>query len=164
MRRVAHRVRPRESGCPIHKEQMTSPRRLGASAVHTRRPQLPGRSLRQRVDLANDDDDLKRTLVLPATAPGAAADGPGRPHTDLEARLERLFTRGRDLAGTIIRPEVDILEMASSRPPKRTDGNILTMVPDWHNRPVIMQLALGALAVCNLRPSGCTLFEEVNIL
>ena len=32
--------------------------------------------------------------------------GPGRPHTDLEARLERLFTRGRDL----IRPEFDNLE------------------------------------------------------
>ena len=38
------------------------------------------------------------------------------------------------------------------------------MVPDWHNRPVIMQLALGALAVYNLRPSDYTPVEEVNIL
>ena len=38
------------------------------------------------------------------------------------------------------------------------------MVPDWHNRPVIMQLALGGLAVYNLRPSDCTPVEEVNIL
>ena len=38
------------------------------------------------------------------------------------------------------------------------------MVPDWHNRPVIVQLALGVLAVYNLRPSDYTPVEEVNIL
>ena len=43
--------------------------------------------------------------MLPACALGAAADWPGRPRTDLEARLERLFTRGRKLAGTLIRLE-----------------------------------------------------------
>ena len=42
--------------------------------------------------------------------------------------------------------------------------HILTMVPDWHNRLVITQLALGALAVYNLRPSDYTPVEEVNIL
>ena len=83
----------------------------------------PPRSVRQRVDLANDDD-LEPTLVLPATAPGAAADGPGRPHTDLEALLERLFTRGRELVGTIVRPEVDILEMC------------IVAATEAHNRPV----------------------------
>ena len=79
--------------------------------------------------------------MLPATAPGAAADGPGRPHSGLEAHLVRLFTRGRELAGTLIRQEVDIL-----------------------TGPAIMQLALGAFAVYNLRPSDCTPVEEVNIL
>ena len=37
------------------------------------------------------------------------------PRTDLEARLERLFTRGRELAGRLIRPEVDILTGLLSR-------------------------------------------------
>ena len=46
-----------------------------------------------RVDLANDD------------ARGVL------PRTDLEAHLERLLTRGRELAGTLIRPEVDTLGM-----------------------------------------------------
>ena len=61
------------------------------------------------------------------------ADQPGRPHTDFEARSE-----------------------AHRR-------HILTIVPDWYNRPATMQLALGALAVYNLRPD-CTPVEEVNIL
>ena len=38
------------------------------------------------------------------------------------------------------------------------------MVPDWHNRPVVMELALGALAVYTLSPSDYTPVEEVNIL
>ena len=37
------------------------------------------------------------------------------------------------------------------------------MVPDWYNRPSTMQLALGALAVYNLRPDY-TPVEEVNII
>ena len=40
----------------------------------------------------------------------------------------------------------------------------LAMVPNCHNRPVITQLALGALAMYNLRPSDHTPVEEVNIL
>ena len=123
----------------------------------------PLRSVRQRVHIANDDD-LEPMLVLPATAPGAAADGPGRPYTDLEARLERLLLRGRELAGTLIRPEVDIQEMGIVAATEVHRRHILTMVPDWHNRPVILQLALGALAVYNLRPSDHTPVEEVNIL
>ena len=102
------------------------------------------RSVRQRVDFANDDD-LKPALVLPATAPGAAADGPGRPHTDLGARLERLLTRGRELAGTLTRTEVDILEMGIVAATEAHRRHILTMVPDWHNRPVIMQLDIRSL-------------------
>ena len=84
----------------------------------------PPRSVRQRVDLAKDDD-LEPALVLPATALGASADGP--------------------LAGTLIRPEVDILGIVAATEAHRR--HILTMVPDWHNRPVIMQLALGARCV-----------------
>ena len=38
------------------------------------------------------------------------------------------------------------------------------VVPDWHNRPVMLHLALGALAVYHLRPSDYTPVEEVNIL
>ena len=102
--------------------------------------------------------------MLPATAPGAAANGPGRPRTDLAACLECLFTRGRQLAGTLIRPEVDIAEMGIVAATEAHRRHILTMVPDCHNMPVIMQLALGALAMYNLRPSDYTLVEEVNIL
>ena len=102
--------------------------------------------------------------MLPATAPGAAVDGLWRPHTDLEARLERLFTRGRELAGTRTRPEVDILEMGIVAATEAHRRHILTMVPDGHNRPVVMQLALAALAVYNLRPSDHMPVEEVNIL
>ena len=123
----------------------------------------PPRSVRQRVDLANDGD-LEPTLVLPTTASDAAADGPGRPGTDLEARLGRLFVRGRELAGTLIRPEIDVLEMGIVAATEAHRRHILTMVPDGHNRPVIMQVALGALAVYNLRPSDYTPVEEVNIL
>ena len=109
MRRVAHRVRPRESGLPHpHKAVAPGPRRLGASAEHALNGNTspsaagsPPRSLRQRVDLANDDGpgagcSLRPRRMLPQTSPGP---------------LVRLFTRGRELAGTLIRPEVDILEM-----------------------------------------------------
>ena len=102
--------------------------------------------------------------MIPAAAPSAAADGPGRPHTDLEACLERIFTQGRELAGTIIRLEVDTLEMGIVAATEAHRRHILTMVPDWHNRPVIVQLALGALAVYNVGPPEYTPVEEVNIL
>ena len=92
--------------------------------------------------------------MLPATAPGAAAHGPGRPHTNLEACLERLFTQSRELAGTFVRPEVNILEMGIVAATESHRRHILTMVTEWHNRPVIMQLAFGALAVYNLRTIG----------
>ena len=134
MRRVAHRVRPCESGCPIHKKQLlpvlvvwAPPRKKRNQEHHALNGNTspsagyPPRSARQRVDLANDDD-LEPTLVLPVTAPGAAADWPGRPRADLQALLERLLTRGRELAGTITRLEVDTLEMGIVAPPKRTDG------------------------------------------
>ena len=38
------------------------------------------------------------------------------------------------------------------------------MVPDWHKRPVFMQVALGAPAVYKMRASDCTPVEDVNIL
>ena len=142
MRRVAQRVRPRESGCPIHKKQLLSVLVVWAHPQKKRNQEQhalngntspsadgsPPRSVRQRVDLANDDD-LEATLVLPAAVPGAAADGPGRSHTDLEARMERLFTRDRELAGTLIRPEVDTLEMGIVAATEAHRRHILTMVP-----------------------------------
>ena len=97
---------------------------------------------------------------MPATAPGAAANEPGRPHTDLEACMERLL----DLAGTLVRPEVNIREMGIVAATEAHRRHVLTMVPGWHNRPVTMQSALGALAVYNLRRSDYTPVEEVNIL
>ena len=42
--------------------------------------------------------------------------------------------------------------------------HILRLVPDWHDRPVMLQVALGALAVFHLRPSDYTPVEEVNVL
>ena len=59
--------------------------------------------------------------------------------------------RGRELAGTLIRPEVDILEMGIVAA-KRTVGTPQRWFP--------MQLALGALAVYNLRLSDYTPVEE----
>ena len=123
----------RESGCPVHKKQVLPVLVVGAPPRKNRNQEQhalngntsaagsPPRSVRMRVDLVNDGD-VELMLVLRATAPGAAADGPGRPHTDLEARLERLFTRGRELAGTRTRPEVDILETGIVATPKSTDG------------------------------------------
>ena len=128
MRRVAHRVRPRESGCSIHKKQLlpvlvvlATPRKKRNQKQHALTGNTspsaagsPPRSVRQRVDLANDDDLEPRQRVG------------GHPY-----------------------------------PP---EGDILTMVPDWHNRPVIMQLSFCALAGCNLRPSDYTPVEGVNVV
>ena len=109
-----------------------SPRCLGAHAEEVQ----PGATCpeREHVALANDDD-LEPTLVLPAAAPGAAAHGPERSHSGLEAHLERLFKRGRELAGTLFRPEVDILKVGIVVATKAHRRHILTMVPDRHNRP-----------------------------
>ena len=68
------------------------------------------------------------------------------------------------MAGTLFRPEVEILEMGIVAATKAHRRHILTIVPIWHNRPFIVQLALGALAVYKMRPSDCTPVEEVNIL
>ena len=68
------------------------------------------------------------------------------------------------MAGTSIRPEVDILETGIVVATEAHRRHTLAMVPDWHNRTVIMQLAFGALAVYNLRPLDHTPVEEVDIL
>ena len=136
---------------PLRKERNQEQHALGGNTSPSAAGSPP-QNVRQQVHLAKDDD-LEPTLVLPATAPGAAADEPGRPHTDLEARLERLFVRGRELAGTLIRPEVDILEMGIVAASEAHRRHILTMVPHCHNRPTTLQLAMGALTVYNLRTS-----------
>ena len=174
---MAHRIQPHGSGCPVHKKQLlpllvvwASPRKKRNQEQHALNgntsPSVAGsppRSARQRVHIANDDV-LEPTLVLPATALDAVANEPGRLHTDLEARLERLFARGMELAGTLVCPKVDVQEMGIVAATEAHRQHILTVEPDWHNRPVMMQLALGALAVCNRRPSDCTPVEEVNTL
>ena len=77
MCRVAHRVRPRELGCPVRKRQSlpllvvyAPPRKKGNQEQHALNgntspsaARSPPRSVRQRVDLANDDD-MEPTLVL----------------------------------------------------------------------------------------------------
>ena len=111
MRRVAHRVRPGESGCPIHKKQLlpvlvvwAPPRKKRNQEQHTLNgstsPSADGsplRSVRQRVDLRQ----RRRAL-------GAAAD---RPRSSLGTSLHAR----QGVGGHPWR-------WASSRPPKRTDG------------------------------------------
>ena len=127
------------------RERRSQTRHCGAQVLSSVRPSSCGPSQTSAVSglLRKKGRGCPSRFAVPpaSTAPGAAADGPERPHTDLEARLERLFTRGRELAGTLSGPRSKSWRWASSRSSKRTDGNILTMVPDWHNRPVVMQLA-----------------------
>ena len=68
------------------------------------------------------------------------------------------------MAGTLIRPQVDTLEMGIVAATEAHRRHVLTLVPDQHNRSAVTQLALGALAVYNLGPSNYTPVEEVNIL
>ena len=103
---------------------------------------------------SSQDDDLEPTLVLPATAPGAAADGSlGTSFHARQAVGGHHYPVGGRHPGD-----------GHRRGTEAHRRHVLTMVPDQHNRPVVMQLALGALAVYNLRPSDYTPVEEVNIL
>ena len=91
---MSRMVLPRGSGCLIRKRPSLPvlvvcalPRKKRNQEQHALNGNTspsatgaPPRSVRQRVDLANDDD-LEPMLVLPATALGAAAAGPGRPGT-----------------------------------------------------------------------------------
>ena len=104
------------------------------------------------------------TLVIPATAPAGVDDATVRSHTVTECRLERLFTRGQEFAGTLIRPEVDTEKMGVVASTEAHKRHILAMVPDWLGMPVVLELAFGALAVCHLRASDYTPVEEMNIL
>ena len=89
---------------------------------------------------------------------------PAHTHTALEDHLERLFAQGRDLASSLVRPEENIDEMGIVAATETLKRYILTSVPAGQNRPIMLQVALGALAVCDLRPSGYTPVEEVNVL
>ena len=53
--------------------------------------------------------------------------------TETEDWLERLFSRGRELANTLVRSEENIDDMgivAATEAPKR---HIFSLVPVWHN-------------------------------
>ena len=157
MRRVAHKVGPRVSGCPIHKKQLllvfvvwAPPRKKRNQEQHALNSS--SRNVRQRVDLANDDD-LEPTLVLSATAPGAAAD---RPRSSLGTSLSRE-------AGSLRAPSSGRRSTpwrwASSRPPKRTDGTSWRWFPIGTTGPLSCSSHFD-----NLRPSDYMPVEEVNIL
>ena len=89
---------------------------------------------------------------------------PAHTHTALEDRLERLFAQGRDLASTLVRPEENIDDMGIVAATETLKRYILTLVPTWQNRPIMLQVTLGAFAVFHLRPSDYTPVEEVNVL
>ena len=89
---------------------------------------------------------------------------PAHTHTALEDRLERLFAQGRDLSSSLVRQEENRDEMGIVAAMETLKRYILTLVPAWQNRPIMLQVALGALAVFHLRPSDYTPVEEVNVL
>ena len=172
---MAHRIEPRESGCPVHKQLLPvvvvwAPSRKkrnqqqhalnGNTFSPGRRVTL--RSVRQCVHIANDDD-LEPTMVLPTTALDAAVNEPVRLHNDLEARLERLFTRGQGLACTLIRPEDDVQDgdrrghrcAQTAHPYGGT-----RLAQQARNAPTRIGRARSVLPL----PSDYTPIEEVNIL
>ena len=152
MRRVAHRIQPRESGCPVHTKHLlpvlvvwAPSRKKRNQEQHTLNGNMspsvagsPPRSVRQRVHIANDDD-LEPTLPT------------SRPSWNVFSHEAKNW-------------QVDMQGMGIVAAPEAHRRHIFTVVPDWHNRPVMIQLSLGALAVYHLRPSDYTPVEEVNIL
>ena len=112
-------------------------------------------------DLAMLDDDGLDDFV-PATVVHAPTSA--HQYMGIEERLETLFARGEELATTLVRPDESIDDMGLVAATKALKRHILSLVPAWHNRPVMLEIALGALAVFHLRPSDYTPVEEVNIL
>ena len=174
-----HRVRSRGSGCPVHKKQLlpvlvvlAPPRKKRKQEQHALNGSTsastagsPPRSVRQRVDLANDDD-LEPTLV--SLRPRRACDRTGcalRPSWVCRKRARVAWIVSSREGGSWRAPlsgrRSTSWSVAATEAHRR---HILTTVPNWHNRPVILQHALGDLAVYNLRPSDYTPVEEVNIL
>ena len=106
------------------------------------------------------DDDMDALFL--ATMVGAPTSVHQR--TEIDDQLESLFSRGRELANTLVRPEENIDDMGIVATTEALKRHILPLVPVWHDRPVMLQVALGALAVFHLRPSDNTPVEEVNVL
>ena len=104
------------------------------------------------IDMADDDMDP----LLPATMVGAPTSVHQR--TEIEDRLESLFSRGRELANTLVRPEENIDDMAIVAATEVLKRHILSLVPVWHDIPTMLLVALGAI-VFHLRPpaSRCPL-------
>ena len=99
-----------------------------------------------------DDDDLDN--LLPGTM--VVAPTPVHPRTEIEDRLGSLFTQECELASTLAHPEENIDDMGIVAATEALKKHILRLVPDWRDRPVMLQMALGALAVFHLRPSDYT--------
>ena len=108
------------------------------------------------LDMAGDDD---MGALFPATKVGAPTSVHQR--TETEDGLEGLFSRGRELANTLVRPEGNIDDMGIVAATEALKRHILSLFAVWHDRPMMLQVALGALAVFHLRPSP---MEEVSVL
>ena len=123
------------------------------------------RDVRPRVEMPNEDDmPFPATIVVHATVADPVAVEQVSSHAEIRDRLEHLFSRGRDLASTLIHPVVNIDDTGTVDATEALRSLILKLVPTWHDRPVMLRLALGALAVYHLRSSDYTPVEEVNIL
>ena len=107
-----------------------------------------------------DDDDLDNFLLGTVVV----APTPVHPRTEMEDRLGSLLTQGCELASTLVHPEENIDDMGIVAATEALKKHILRSVPDWHDRPIMLQMGLGALAVFHLRPSDYTPVEEVNVL
>ena len=100
------------------------------------------------LEMADDDgmDVLSaHTLVVAPTLAHRVVSQPVHPHTEIEYRLE-----GRAPSCTL---KIISMTRASLRSQEALKRHILSLVPVWHNKPVMLQVALGTLAVFHLRPS-----------
>ena len=72
---------------------------------------------------------------------------PAHTPTALEDRLERLFAQGRDLVSNLVRPEENIGDMGIVAATETLKRYILTLVAALQNRPIMLQVVLGACSV-----------------
>ena len=82
----------------------------------------------------------------------------------LSISVRSLFSRGRELANTLVRPDENIDDMGIVVGTEALKRHVLSLVPVCHSRLVKLQGALGALVVFHPRPSDYIPVEEVNVL